>query len=131
MFLRTYELYIKLHDEKKLPVYFLRYEDLVADRRGFLEELFCFLLSTNNVENMNIQRRIKLVCGEDTQKLYKLKDGGVKVNKNAKYYDQEKLDHIMQRMAKVLHFFGYNEYDGNPTGFYKFNEYLSKSYGKY
>lgn len=44
---------------KHVPVYYLRYEDLLLKPQETLEGLFCFLLNRENIEGLNIQRRIK------------------------------------------------------------------------
>jgi hypothetical protein len=41
------------------------------------------------------------------------------------------LTRIKQKLAKILHFFGYNSFEGNETSFYEFNDYLTTHYSKY
>ena len=43
---------------RSIPTYFMRYEDLKANPKPALEELFCFLLDVPSIENTNVQRRI-------------------------------------------------------------------------
>ena len=47
---------------KQVPVFFLRYEDLMSNSKQTLEQIFCFLLEVESVEGLNIQRRIDEVC---------------------------------------------------------------------
>ena len=42
----------------KVPVFFLRYEDLVLDPESTLKELFCFILNKKSISGLNIERRI-------------------------------------------------------------------------
>ena len=42
-----------------IPVYFIRYEDLVLDPEPVLTELFRFLLSMESLEGTVIEKRIK------------------------------------------------------------------------
>ena len=45
--------------EKKLnPVYYMRYEDLLKDKRKELEQIFKFILELDDIEGTNVQRRI-------------------------------------------------------------------------
>ena len=43
---------------KKIPTFFLRYEDLKIDPKPVLEELFCFLLDVESLDGTNVQMRI-------------------------------------------------------------------------
>ena len=45
--------------EKRNPIYFVRYEDLILNKEVELTELFKFLLEMNSLEGTNIERRIK------------------------------------------------------------------------
>ena len=47
----------------RVPVLFVRYEDLRAKPQDTLEEIFCFLLGLKTVDGLNIQRRITEVVG--------------------------------------------------------------------
>lgn len=47
--------------EKKNPIYFVRYEDLVSNKEQELTNLFRFMLDAESLEGTNIQRRIKQV----------------------------------------------------------------------
>ena len=48
--------------EKQVPVYFIRYEDLLTNPQAILEQIFCFLLEVESVEGLNIQKRIADIC---------------------------------------------------------------------
>ena len=49
---------------QKVPIYYIRYEDLRVDPQTTLEGLFCFILNLQSLEGTNIQRRIKHVCDQ-------------------------------------------------------------------
>jgi hypothetical protein len=44
LFYDTYMLYIKLAEDKRIPIYFFKYENVVADKKGEIMKLFSFLL---------------------------------------------------------------------------------------
>lgn len=45
--------------EKRNPIYFIRYEDLILNKEAELTELFKFILELNSLEGTNIEKRIK------------------------------------------------------------------------
>ena len=60
----------------KVPVHFLRYEDLRSNPQQTLENLFKFLLGLESLENLNIQKRITEVVnlGHKASVSYKQKE---------------------------------------------------------
>lgn len=55
---------------RNVPVFFVRFEQLLAEPQKTLEEVFRFLLDSKDVENTVVQRRIKDVVAmapEDIQ----------------------------------------------------------------
>lgn len=68
--------------EKRNPIYFIRYEDLILNKEAELIELFKFILELNSLEGTNIEKRIKQViqAGQDNATLYKLKQSTGKLN---------------------------------------------------
>ena len=61
--------------EKKIPIYFLRYEDLTDDPLPNLIEAFKFILGVDSIEGTNVERRIKEVVEQGTSKtrIYNMK----------------------------------------------------------
>ena len=68
--IRSQALHIREHfgkmmkiyrEEGKNPIYFVRYEDLVQNKRETLMGLFSFLLETKDIKNTNCERRIDSV----------------------------------------------------------------------
>ncbi len=45
--------------EKRNPIYFVRYEDLILDKENTLQGLFRFLLEIDSLQGTNIEARIK------------------------------------------------------------------------
>jgi hypothetical protein len=76
--------------EKRNPIYFLRYEDLILNQEEELTELFKFLLDLESLHGTNIERRIKEVvnAGQEQNRLYKLKQSTGKLHFQAKNYTQ-------------------------------------------
>ena len=70
--------------EKRNPIYFVRYEDLILDKVNTLMGLFRFLLEIDQVKGTNIETRIKQVIqqGDESSQLYKLKESTLKLNYN-------------------------------------------------
>ena len=56
-----------------MPVYFLRYEDLVLNPEPVLMEMFLFLLEAESLEGTVVQKRIRDVTSTTQNSVYKLK----------------------------------------------------------
>lgn len=65
-----------IEENKDLPTFFVRYEDLVKDPKPVLEDLFKFILEQDSLEGTFIEKRIKETVekGEKATTMYKLKD---------------------------------------------------------
>jgi len=51
-------------DEGLNPIYFLRFEDMISDKKTEIEKLFCFLLDLEDLVGTNVQRQIdKILAG--------------------------------------------------------------------
>ena len=61
MWINFHKILIKEAKEKKVPICYLRYEDLVDRPEASLQEAFRFLLATESIEGKNIERRIEAV----------------------------------------------------------------------
>lgn len=54
--------------EKKIPVIFLRFEDLLANQYAILEELFEFVLGVESIKGLYVEERLKKVLDADPSK---------------------------------------------------------------
>ena len=74
---------------KKVPVLFIRFEDLVSDPEAQLTYIMRYLLGQKDLTGTNAERRIKEVMakGESATKIYDLKEGTKKFNANAQRYN--------------------------------------------
>jgi hypothetical protein len=61
---------------KRLPVLFVRYEDLVSNPEPELRQIMAFLLNVTDITGTNAERRVREVImkGKDATVLYTLKD---------------------------------------------------------
>ena len=112
-------------EEHRNPIYFVRYEDLVAHKKETLMGLFSFLLETKDLDGSNAERRIDAVVGqgESTGITYKLKSTTGKFDAHRKRYTEAQIEFVKENLKEHLHFFGYttDSKEENPTGFFDFN----------
>lgn len=119
--------------EMKMPLLFFRFEDVLMDSKQVLEEVFTFMLEVEDIEGTVIQTRIQetIAKGKEASQLYKPRSGAM--NKNAHRYSPELIEYIKEKAGDLLYFFGYVNFDENPTGFFNFDthseENLQKNYG--
>ena len=78
-----------LAESKNLPVYWLRYEDLILRPEEELTKLFCFLLNTKSIEGTVVQARIRAVVQKGARQVYKPRSGKSNVNRDK--YSEEQL----------------------------------------
>ena len=113
-------------EEGKNPIYFVRYEDLVASKKETLMGLFSFLLETKDLDDTNCERRIDSVVdqGSSTGITYKLKSTTGKFDAHRHRYTEEQINYVKENLKEHLNFFGYttNPEEENPTGFFDLGE---------
>jgi len=73
---------------KRLPVLYLRFEDMVDDPQPSLENIMKFTCNSSDITGTNAARRVDEVIakGKDATVLYKLKDNTRKTNSNLGRY---------------------------------------------
>jgi hypothetical protein len=59
--INAYHSHMMLEISEHVPVYYVRYEDLLLEPKATLEGLWCFILNRESIEGLNIQRRIQAV----------------------------------------------------------------------
>lgn len=71
-----------------MPVYFLRFEDLICNREDTIKEVFKFTLGVKSIEGTFIEKRISDVVGgkEKVTQLYKPRSG--QINSNLRYFNE-------------------------------------------
>lgn len=124
-----FDLHFSIAEAGNTPIHFLRYEDLAENPKYVLTELFKFILEIETLEGTNIERRIEEVLskGHSATKLYDLKQIDKKVNKYNKHfhrYSEEQIKRVKKELSKMIHFFGYDQREGeqNPFGFFEYEE---------
>lgn len=111
---------------RKLPVLFLRFEDLKAEPEPQLKSLMSFLIGERDLRGTNAEKRIQEVLdlgGQATQ-AYSLKDTTRSNNVNLSRYTDAQLVWVKEQMADMLHFFGYAKLPHDPdnrTGIFSFD----------
>lgn len=72
--------WIGVAESKKLPVIFVRFEDLLNDLENQLQMIFKFLLGMDSVEGTVIEQRIKHALVANSKVGYKPRSGGINSN---------------------------------------------------
>ena len=106
---------------KDIPVFFFRYEDMLMKPQKTLEEIFAFLLSLRSIEGKFIQKRIEEVIKLGHEASFSYKPHSIGLNKNIKKYSAKQLTYIKEAAAENLFYFGYVNMEGNPYGFFDFD----------
>ena len=93
-----YKVVIEDAKMKRVPYYFLRFEDLVNDPETQLMNIMRFLLGKKDITGTNAERRVKEVIakGKSATKVYTIKDSTLKFNPNAHRYTEKQKAHIAE-----------------------------------
>eukprot|EP00349_Pseudokeronopsis_sp_Brazil_P006233 CAMPEP_0202964252 /NCGR_PEP_ID=MMETSP1396-20130829/8338_1 /ASSEMBLY_ACC=CAM_ASM_000872 /TAXON_ID= /ORGANISM="Pseudokeronopsis sp., Strain Brazil" /LENGTH=142 /DNA_ID=CAMNT_0049686221 /DNA_START=868 /DNA_END=1293 /DNA_ORIENTATION=+ len=111
---QTYKFWIEKAKEKKFPIYFWKYEDLLKDNKAELEKQFAFLLGAESIEGTYMQERIRrLLESESKGKTYERRS---KDKEEEELYTQEMKDWVSKECEDGLIFFGYAKFEGD-TGY--------------
>jgi hypothetical protein len=84
-----------------------------------------FLLDLDSLEGTNAGRRVEQLrsMGDTAASSYKLKRDPRNFNQSNDRYTPELKAMVGEKMKKWIHFFGYNEHEGNEkTGFFKYDD---------
>lgn len=104
-----YQVYMDDAKYRKVPLIFVRFEDLVMDPEPELTRIMQFMLGVDDISGTNAERRVKEVIakGAGATVTYALKDTTKKYNGNASKYSPEQHAWIKENFGEMLHFFGY------------------------
>ena len=85
---------------KKVPIYFLKFEELRSKPRETLRNVFKFILNTESIEGTVIEKRIDEVLdlGHEATQAYKLKPHDSKFNKHYGIYSEEVRDMVLGQL---------------------------------
>jgi hypothetical protein len=111
-----------------VPIYFVRFEDLLQDPKAHLEEVFKFVLIQPSIKGTVVEKRLDEVLsgGEEGHILYKLKQGGGSVNKNADKFKESQHQRIKEGLEEMIHYFGYAKKGDNALGFFDYKGMASQ-----
>lgn len=134
-----YQRYIDDSSRQKVPILYVRFEDLVTNPEPELMKIMRFLLNEKDLTGSNAQRRIKdvLALGKSATVTYSLKDTTTKFDASRSLYSAEQQAWIKEEMKDMMHFFGYAKLPQdpeNPTGFVEYDgqdETLLRKYKAY
>jgi len=127
---KFFEILIRhCNQDKRNPLYIVRYEDLVTDPKDTLMGLMSFLLEKQGLAGSNVERRIEQVLqqGSAAAQTYKLKATTGKFDVHRKKYSPEQLAYIKETLVDQLYYFGYANVEENPTGFFEFSEHTQEN----
>ena len=124
---------------RRVPMLFIRFEDLVLNPEPELYNMMSFLLGKRDLTGTNAERRIKevLAMGSGATQVYNLKESTKKNNANVHRYTEEQLSFVSDTCKEWLHFFGYAKLPQDPenlTGFFEFDgqdEEMNRQYKGY
>ena len=70
--------WINAAKNKEVPVYFVRFEDLITNPKEFLSEIFAFFLDVDTIKGTVIEQQIEEICsdGHTNSLIYKPRPGG-------------------------------------------------------
>ena len=115
---------------KTIPIYFVRYEDLLVDPKPVLEGLLSFMFEVEDIKGTVLEKRIHDSCakGTESKSVYKLKSTSKNVNKNIDKYAPEDLDKWKKQLRDFLYYFGYVNHptEEHHTPIFEYGDGLDK-----
>ena len=96
--------------EPAVPIYWVRYEDLVLNPKPALLELFSFMLDVPSLEGTVCEKRIIDYCakGSEAATVYKMKAQPTRnMSRNAGMYTPEQIEFMKEAGREYLYYFGY------------------------
>ena len=104
-----YRHYMDDARQRKAPILFVRFEDLVANPEPELMKIMQFLLNEKDIRGSNAERRVKdvLAMGRSATVTYALKDTTTKFDGNKSKYSESQIAWIKEEFKEFMHFFGY------------------------
>lgn len=113
MWVAWHEYWLDKIEKGKVPVYFFRFEDLLQGPENVLKDIFRMVLAEPNIEETIIHQRIKDTISGGKNFLYKPRSAGGGFHKHVDKVTDTQMDHLMEKLQYLLHFFGYAKDDKN------------------
>ena len=92
IYAKFFDVYLKDVKARKVPVLFVRFEDLLTDPEPELRNIMRFFLGMEDITGTNAERRVQEVIAKGhkaTQSTYKLKETTLKFNAQAKRFNDK------------------------------------------
>lgn len=101
--------------ERNVPVYFVRFEQLVEEPQKTLEDIFKFLLDTRDVEGTVVQKRIKEVAemNPEAKQVYPVESSPPP---SMDHFTARQQNTIFSKLYDSMEFFGYLRQDNLGDG---------------
>ena len=106
---KFFEYWIVAAEKAIMPIYFIRFEDLVKDKKKVCKEIFEFMLGIDSSEGTYIEKRIDQILSEPNAGVYQPR------NKKAPSIDNfnpEQREVVTAFCRKYANYFGYSRFDG-------------------
>ena len=98
----------------KIPVYIIRYEDIVANPEPTLKGLLEFILNVESISGTKVEQYLKLAVSEASPQIYKPREG--KINGNLDKFDQNSLRFVKNYAEDFITKFNYTDVFESSTG---------------
>lgn len=92
----------------EIPVYLMRYEDVMERPMGVLPQAISFILDVDSISGTKIEKYIELAVTGQRPENYKPRQG--QISKNKSKYDIEMVNVMVVEAAKLIRDLGYEEY---------------------
>ena len=122
---KWFQYWIDIAENTNKPVYFFRFEDILANQEEELRKLFKFILGMPSLDGTVISTRIDevMAMGSKRNQSYTPRQGGT--NRNLKNFLPEQLEYTKALNEDLFHYFGYVKDDeripDNNTPFLDYN----------
>ena len=117
---------------KKIPTYFVRFEDLKNDPIPIVMDVFRFLLDVPSIEGTVLEQRILEKCSKKTapKAVYKMKKF---LERNPDMYSEEQLIKLRTELKDHLYFFGYTNHpeEEHSTAFFNYEDHEEADLGNF
>lgn len=108
---RFYDYWLERAQNKDLPVYFIRFEDILLNQRETVEQTVEYLLALDSVRGRYIEKRLDECIGDlSNAGIYKPRSAVI--NGSMKYFSKEYQELVKEGCRKHINYFGYSEFPG-------------------
>jgi hypothetical protein len=133
LFKEYHDLLIQEAEERKIPIHFLRYEDLVSNPSETLTSIFKFILGVDSLEGTVLQKRIDNTVAQGHIVSVTYRPKSLELNNHEYRFDKDLFTTISKELEKFIYYFGYVKHPtvNNPYGYFKFEKYQPEFIDKF